>query len=292
MNKYRNGFSLAELLLCFVIIGIVSAMGMTLTKHNVERVYRSYWQTGYNNLLTVIREIPGDPGPDPDNNPDPDTFGVINVANVIRKCEDMFNDINTVNPSYAISDPNDESYDPDNPLYNRFIENEIRANQNGTVNARNGISYTITDVLGGNQIHIVMTVPQQKTRQNPNSNASTELLYDVRRDILIPLPAALMNNNANRDLSNSQLLQFYIDNGQASRRDMTGASVDNTQLQPRTFANGFCNSRQYQNNGNGLDPNAIFILRNETFRLLDNDLGCAAAGWTHNMNGILVPVTK
>lgn len=291
MNKYRNGFSLAELLLCFVIIGIVSAMGMTLTKHNVERVYRSYWQTGYNNLLTVIREIPGDPGPDPDN-PDPGTNGVINVANVIRKCEDMFNDINTVNPSYAISDPNDESYDPDNPLYNRFIENEIAANQNGTVNARNGISYTITDVLGGNQIHIVMTVPQQKTRQNPNSNASTELLYDVRRDILIPLPAALMNNNANRDLSNSQLLQFYIDNGQASRRDMTGASVDNTQLQPRTFANGFCNSWQYQNNGTGSDPNAIFILRNETLRLLDNDLGCAAAGWTHNMNGILVPVTK
>ena len=36
MNKLKKGFTIAELLLCIAIIGVVSAMGMTLTKYNVE----------------------------------------------------------------------------------------------------------------------------------------------------------------------------------------------------------------------------------------------------------------
>ena len=56
MKKMMRAFTLAELLLCIGIIGIVSAMGMVITKHSTERAYNLYYYTGYINLYNSIAE--------------------------------------------------------------------------------------------------------------------------------------------------------------------------------------------------------------------------------------------
>lgn len=55
-NLEKKGFSLAELLLCIAIIGVVSAMGMTITKHSSDKAYNLYYYTGYINLYNAIAD--------------------------------------------------------------------------------------------------------------------------------------------------------------------------------------------------------------------------------------------
>lgn len=55
MKKHR-GFTLAELILCIGIIGVVSAMGMTIAKINTDRAYNMYYYTGYINLYNAIAD--------------------------------------------------------------------------------------------------------------------------------------------------------------------------------------------------------------------------------------------
>ena len=54
MKKFFRGFTLAELLLCVGIIGIVSAMGITVAKISTERAYNLLYYTGYINLYNAI----------------------------------------------------------------------------------------------------------------------------------------------------------------------------------------------------------------------------------------------
>lgn len=56
MKKFKRAFTLAELLLCIGIIGIVSAMGMVITKHTTDKAYQLYYYTGYINLYNAIAE--------------------------------------------------------------------------------------------------------------------------------------------------------------------------------------------------------------------------------------------
>ncbi len=56
MKKLKRAFTLAELLLCIGIIGIVSAMGMVITKHTTEKAYQLYYYTGYINLYNAIAD--------------------------------------------------------------------------------------------------------------------------------------------------------------------------------------------------------------------------------------------
>ena len=56
MKKFKRAFTLAELLLCIGIIGIVSAMGMVITKHSIDKAYQLYYYTGYINLYYAIAE--------------------------------------------------------------------------------------------------------------------------------------------------------------------------------------------------------------------------------------------
>lgn len=55
-NLEKKGFSLAELLLCLVIIGVVSAMGMTIAKHSSDRAYNLFYYAGYINLYNAIAD--------------------------------------------------------------------------------------------------------------------------------------------------------------------------------------------------------------------------------------------
>lgn len=56
MKKFFRGFTLAELLLCVGIIGIVSAMGITVAKISAERAYNLLYYTGYINLYNAIAD--------------------------------------------------------------------------------------------------------------------------------------------------------------------------------------------------------------------------------------------
>ena len=56
MKKFFRGFTLAELLLCVGIIGIVSAMGMTVAKIGTDKAYNSYYYAGYINLYNAIAD--------------------------------------------------------------------------------------------------------------------------------------------------------------------------------------------------------------------------------------------
>lgn len=56
MKKFKRAFTLAELLLCIGIIGIVSAMGMVITKHTTDKAYQLYYYTGYINLYYAIAD--------------------------------------------------------------------------------------------------------------------------------------------------------------------------------------------------------------------------------------------
>lgn len=56
MKKFFRGFTLAELLLCVGVIGIVSAMGMTVAKIGTDKAYNSYYYAGYINLYNAIAD--------------------------------------------------------------------------------------------------------------------------------------------------------------------------------------------------------------------------------------------
>lgn len=56
MKLSKLGFTMAELLLCIAIIGIVSAMGMTITKKGTEKAYNLYYYTAYVNAYNAIAD--------------------------------------------------------------------------------------------------------------------------------------------------------------------------------------------------------------------------------------------
>ena len=56
MKKVKKGFTLAEVLLCIAIIGVVSAMGITIGKHGMDRAYNLYYYTGYSTLYNALAD--------------------------------------------------------------------------------------------------------------------------------------------------------------------------------------------------------------------------------------------
>ena len=215
MKKFKQAFTIAELLLCIAIIGIISAMGMTLTRYNVEKAYRSYWQTGYNSLLSIITQSYND-------------FNDITSDHIIKTCNNILRDI---------------PYDPDSEELNR-----------NPIVASNGIIYNI-DIGASTEtsIPITMTVPSPKTRKNPKGVSQTRLAYIKINDndgILIPLAP---DDDTQIDLRNSELLKFYIDDGLTGRRVFnTGELVTSDDgkkpIISRTFSDAFCHSSEMQNN--------------------------------------------
>lgn len=57
MKNYKKGFTMAEVLLCLGIIGIISAMGIVATKSSADNAYSLFYYNGYINLYNTIAEI-------------------------------------------------------------------------------------------------------------------------------------------------------------------------------------------------------------------------------------------
>lgn len=56
MKQLKTGFTLAEVLLAIAIIGVVTAMGMMITKESATKAYNLFYYTGYENLYNAILE--------------------------------------------------------------------------------------------------------------------------------------------------------------------------------------------------------------------------------------------
>ena len=203
MKLSKLGFTMAELLLCIAIIGIVSAMGMTITKKSTEKAYNLYFYTGYVNLYNAIAdavESGEDDYPDgrctgmsstgmPDNKPTDETPFVQHIAKVLGVDEGEL-------------EPNGGS---------------------GSFTTKNGIEYRFVNQAscpGANAARIYMYVPAAKTRNN-NGQIGTELFYMSDIQQLVPTSYTLQNGN-NKIISlqkRRDLLPAYIDDGRVGRNN-------------------------------------------------------------------------
>ena len=89
MKNFKRAFTLAELLLCIGIIGIVSAMGMVITKHSTDKAYQLYYYTGYINLYNAIAEAK--------------LQGATNATETMSKAMDLLKVDNTTSASAGIN---------------------------------------------------------------------------------------------------------------------------------------------------------------------------------------------
>ena len=89
MKKFKRAFTLAELLLCIGIIGIVSAMGMVITKNTTDKAYQLYYYTGYINLYNAIAEAK--------------LQGATNATDTMSKAMDLLKVDNTTSASAGIN---------------------------------------------------------------------------------------------------------------------------------------------------------------------------------------------
>ena len=57
MKIFKRGFTLAEVIFCLGIVGIVTALGLKVTNDSAQRAYNKYWSTGYENLYDVLYDL-------------------------------------------------------------------------------------------------------------------------------------------------------------------------------------------------------------------------------------------
>ena len=158
----RQGFTLAEVLLCVGIIGIVSAMGAFATKHSIDQAYRGYWYNGYVNLSNAIADL------------EANNMFDSNTTNYIQDTSGFASNIKTTFGSGSSS--------------------------GSSFTANNGISYTFSKESGGDTYYIEMKVPQPKTKINQNGNATAKLAYNHNTKILMPIAGGNINLQERIDL--------------------------------------------------------------------------------------------
>lgn len=214
MGIFKKGFTLAELLLCLAIVGVVSALGMTATKQSAERAYKGYYYTGY-----------------------------VNLYNAVADFEDkrFFNDQDPANGR------------PNPTIFNRAtfatrLGQFFNANANGTsITARNGIVYNITEGSFPRQSYfITMRVPQMKSRQYPNGTDTVAFIYirdnDSGNHELLPLNRNMLPPNAWSGISQNDLGQTDLQ----TRRDLLPAYFDDGVVGQPVLNNGAYSKKQYR----------------------------------------------
>ncbi len=216
----KQGFTLAEMLLCIGIIAVVAAMGATISKAVTQKAYNIYFVNGYNNLANAIA--------------------------------DMESDITQFNSN------NNNNNEPFMEGFHKRINNSVlEQNAQGQpfkVNADNGVSYTLVFIgampqnstnLKDFYVVIDMGVPQHKTRQNHEGKINVRFVYTKEHNgQLIPVEV----NNANYiNLADKQnLLPTYVDDGNVGRR----GHGNYTPIRYQTYTQSYCEA---------IDPNGISV---------------------------------
>ena len=188
MKLSKLGFTMAELLLCIAIIGIVSAMGMTITKKGTEKAYNLFYYTGYVNMYNAIADAvaTGEDSLLSATDPDGNTIKPAIVTH-IAKCFNV--DENSVVMDVGL---------------------------NYTLNTTNGITYLLhaySSVLA-----IWMKVPT-----NTGSSKYVTLYYSPNTKELVP---GSQDNDAFFPIQDRRdLLAAYVDDGKVGRNNVMDRST-------------------------------------------------------------------
>ena len=241
MKIFQKGFTLAELLLVIAIIGIVSAMGASITKKTTEKAYNLFYYTGYINLYDAISDTAANTGSREENRIGGGTCDI---------------DINT--PVCHI-----------NNLLGTTAFNNAFPFQ---VITRNGIIYEFTQ---NSAMSVTMGVPSPKTRNNPDAIVYVPLRANVasgtlsERTLLVPidpnlLPNGVLNNRTYIALGNRRdLLPVHLDNGLTGRvrSNINGGGSQHTPNLYYSYNQAVCSYLSGQHNLNSVtDMNGTIIL--------------------------------
>lgn len=201
MRNFKNAFTIAELLLVIAIIGVISAMGATITKKTTAKAYSLFWHNGYTALNDAIADVEYEHSTKTSD--DDKLYSDFTKDDWIEEINGFFN--GKIDPAAQANnaEPEEEVEDEDDV--------EVPAD---SVRTRNGIIYTFEEESG--DIIITMSVPAPKTRTN-NGRAKTKLFFDKgegHSNMLIPINGG----DGYVDLSNRMdLLPVAIDDGQRGR---------------------------------------------------------------------------
>ena len=231
MKKFFRGFTLAELLLCVGIIGIVSAMGMTVAKIGTDKAYNSYYYAGYINLYNAIADAKSQ-GKETNSDIMNHARDLLSKDNVVANfecpagqekvngvCQDICPEGQTRDENGVCRAPEEEQEafvwpTPDNSVVIETVNGIKYYYPNNLSDGMNGVQQLTGEISGvTNAFPITMTVPQRQTRAN-NGIATVHLIYiDLNGGYLIPV-----TDDASVDLQNRRdLLPAYIDNGKVGR---------------------------------------------------------------------------
>ena len=225
MRKFKSAFSLAELLLCVAIIGIVSAMGMTIAKHGADRAYDLFYYNGYISLYNAI-------------------------ADAIASAEEPSNQQIMTHVHDVLHSEEIESEDPEDV--------DVPAGwpapggADSFIYAVNGIKYYYPSVLNeglngvaagagvANAIPITMIVPQRKTRDNNGYAVALFAYIDDASGYLVPVTVG----NSTDILNRRDLLTVYIDDGRVGRTNAVRQNTfDYQHIVYTNYRSAFCTIR-------------------------------------------------
>ena len=126
MKNMTRGFTLAELLLCIGIIGVVSAMGMVIAKRGTDSAYNLYYYSGYINLYNAIADAKTKPDINTNQNIMEHVQDVLSSSNVVAKTNKNIIDIALATPDIDFINMKCNAYDINkfNP-YNKNQKDEF-----------------------------------------------------------------------------------------------------------------------------------------------------------------------
>lgn len=185
--KTKNGFSLAELLLCLGIIAIVSAMGFSISQQSMERAHNLYWYTGYSALNDVLGDV---------------TYRGYSVA-----APATF--ISEVAKTFDIDTTNSEKYSVSSNTYRLIAKNGIQF-------SFNNVDVSSADTTSSSFfVDITMTIPAIKKKKSGLLNTTNLRYYpNLNGGMLVPVESSgSMNLQTRKDL-----LPAYIDTGDREQK--------------------------------------------------------------------------
>ena len=205
--RLKRAFSLIEVLLVMGIIAVVTAMGFSISKNNMEKAYNIYWYTGYDALFRATEDANehGFDSNSPNINIYADHLAKLMKAGSHEQCQ-----TNLSAPGLTLG----------NPMCRTFT-------------APNGIKYEIQTSLapgnfgGEDFLYIIdMTIPALRNRRNlanktrffyriNDEGFNNSLDYFPIQDGYI-YPVAVNNNNYFNLMDRVDLLPFYLSDGNST----------------------------------------------------------------------------